>query len=190
MLTIAQIAAILGLLAAFGVGQPTVDQVAIILNNQATSTMQDATQNSTGPVSSTPAPEPTVQPAPTAPAAAAPESQARIELVSPIPSKGLGRNDYASSTVVQDERHYIYLGAIVYGADGLPTKTATVNISATDGEQDAIQVGTGEVMNLWVDGQKRQVPVYTYNYEFHTSGKHTITFTAGELSASAEVQVK
>ena len=188
MLTIAQIVAILGLLAAFGVGQPTVDQVAIILNQQAT-TMQDSTAgapSNTQP-STTASPSSSNESVTTAPI---PVSQARIEIVSPIPGKGLGREYSATTTEERNEGNYMVIGAIVYDAAGEPSKTALVNVTATESDQDEIKQGTGVVMNVYVDGQKRQLPVYSYTYEFHQSGKHTITFTSGDLSESVSVDVK
>ena len=216
MLTIAQIAAIIGLLLAFGVPQPTVDTVSIILNHQATSTMQD---NSTASPSepqpsttipsvtaapSTPPPSPTFIPPTTSTAAV---SQARIETVSPINGKGLGRqykaydwdalnganmpdNERPAGFVFADESNYIELGAVLYNDDGGFNQTARMTITATDGEQNQISVGTGNVQWYYVDGQKRQRHYYPYHYEFKTAGKHTITFEANGVTASVELDVK
>lgn len=167
------------------------------ITSPATTTMQD--NSTTGSPSTTqpsttaaPAatPQPTTAPAASGPTSTAPASQARIEIVSPIAGKGLGRQ-YASSTQIVDESNYIELGAVLYDADGQPVSTEKMTITATDDEQDAIEVGTGDVMPKWVNGDKREVPVYSFHYAFKTGGQHTITFTsAGGITASVTLDVK
>ena len=165
------------------------------INNQMTPTM---TTDTTGAAPSTvqpsttvptPAPQtPTSAPA-AAPAPSTPASQARIDVVSPIAGKGLNR-EYVHSDEIKDESNYMVIGAVVYDDNGQPTATPTVNITATDNTQDAIEVGTGDVATIWPDGNRTVVPVYTYSYNFKTAGDHTITFTANGITKSVTVTAK
>lgn len=157
--------------------------------------------SSTNTVPSAPAP---ATPSPAAPTAAAPvttentninntpppmpQSQARIEIISPIPGKGLGR-EYRMNTGPLDEANYIELGAVVYDDAGAPTNQPTVVITATDQGQGKTLTGTGNVTPIYVNGEKRVVPVYAYHYEFHSAGEHTITFASGNLTESVTVTV-
>lgn len=129
----------------------------------------------------------------------APTSQARIDIISPIAGKGLGpRLDpttgvdlgYVSSPTVQNESNYIVLGAILYNDDGSVNNTATMTITATDSTQNKVLQGTGDVMKIYPNGELRQVYGYTYSYDFHTSGQHTITFSANGIQKSVTVMVK
>ncbi len=136
--------------------------------------------------SSTPAPTsaPVETQTPTAPV-----SLAHIEIVSPFPSKGLGR-EYKASPEIIDERNYIELGAIVYGDDGKPMDNTIVFITATDQAQNKTEKGTGDVMNIWVNGDRRQVPVYSFHYEFKTPGDHKVVFTANGMFQEVTLIVK
>lgn len=199
MLTIAQIAAIIGLLVAFNAPPQVVADVESALNgqqitSQQQATMQEATTTAGSPQtaqpSTTAAPSGATTPPPAAPqTATAPSSRARIEVISPIPGKGLGRS-YKAAAEVSDESNYVELGAVLYDDAGNPVRDARMAITATDGVQDAIEVGTGDVTNVWRGGQKIQVPVYSYHYEFTTPGKHTITFEANGLTALVELEAE
>ena len=167
------------------------------IHSQPTTTM---TTDTTGAAPSTVQPSPTepvpASPAPTsapapaaAPAPSAPASQAHIDIISPIAGKGLNR-EYVHSDEIKDESNYMVIGAVVYDDNGQPTATSTVNITATDGTQDAIEVGTGDVATIWPDGNRTVVPVYTYSYDFKTIGDHTITFAANGITKSVTVTAK
>lgn len=162
------------------------------VNNKATSTMQEKTDApiSTAP-DTTPSPMPESSPkeevVPTTPV-----SKARLEIVSPLPGKGLGR-EYLAAPEVVDESNYIELGAILYGEDGEPVSDQEVRVSVT-GEGILVakrMKGTGNVMNTYKDGQRITVPVYPYHYEFKTAGDHEIVFeTLDGLSASVTLTAK
>lgn len=117
-----------------------------------------------------------------------PESKARIDIISPFPGKGLGRT-YKAAPQISDESNYIELGAVVYDAAGDPTNQPTVTIAATDSSQNKTLVQTGDVTPIYVNGEKRVVPVYAFHYEFHTAGAHVITLSTPELSGAAAAEV-
>lgn len=120
-------------------------------------------------------------------AAAAPVSQAAVEIVSPIPGKGLGRQ-YTASPIVTDESNYIELGAIVLNDNGEPMSNADVTITVNS-ETPVVIHGTGDVYPRYVDGQKRVTPVYSFHYEFKTAGPYTFTFAANGMQQSVTVTV-
>ena len=165
------------------------------INSQPTTTM---TTDTTGAAPSTVQPSPTApvpaSPTPTSapaatPAPSAPASQARIDIISPMAGKGLNR-EYVHSDEIKDESNYMVIGAVVYDDNGNPTAIPTVTITATDDTQDATQVGTGDVTTIWPDGNRTQVPVYTYSYQFKMAGDHTITFSANGMTKSVTVTSK
>ena len=85
----------------------------------------------------------------------------------------------------------IAVGAVLYGEDGEPTRTAVVAITIkTPTTEKTISVqGTGAMVPIYPNGQKRVVPVYIFHYEFKTAGEHVITFSSGGVSRSVAVQV-
>lgn len=121
--------------------------------------------------------------------ATAPISQARIEIISPIPTKGLGRQHVASPTI-EGEDNYVVLGAIVYDANGNVDKNAVVTISATDASQNKVENGAGDMVTIYTDGVKNQVLGYVYSYEFRTQGDHTITFSVNGLTKDVVINAK
>lgn len=169
----------------------------MISKEVATATPLSTSLSTTPVVAPQPAPDPTpiiTQPTqtimtPTPIIASAPVSQARIEIMNPIPTKGLGRQHVASSTV-QNEDNYVVLGAIVYDAEGKVDKTAVVTISATDDTQNKVENGSGELVTIYTDGVKEQVYGYVYSYDFKTAGDHTITFSANGLSKEVVINAK
>lgn len=116
---------------------------------------------------------------------AAPASNASIEIVSPIPGKGLGRQ-YTASPIVTGESNYIELGAIVLNDNGEPMSNADVTITVNS-ETPVVIHGTGDVYPRYVDGQKRVTPVYSFHYEFKTAGSYTFTFAANGMQQSVTV---
>ena len=130
----------------------------------------------------TPAPQPAAEPE-------APVQSARIEIVSPMGGKGLGRA-YKHSPEIVDESNYIELGAVLFGADGEVNKDASMTITATDGEQSEIKIGTGNIQTYYEAGQRKERHYYHFHYEFKTAGKHTITFSALGVQASVEMDVQ
>lgn len=120
-----------------------------------------------------------------------PVSLAKIEIISPVPSKGLGRV-YKTSGEYDDRGeayNELYIGAIVYNEAGKPTKDLTVTITATDETQNSVVNGTGNTTALVTQGSSTQVPFYKFNYQFKTLGEHTITFEAIGLTKSVTVNV-
>lgn len=128
-----------------------------------------------------PAPAPTLEPP-------APKSQARIEIVNPIPGKGLGR-EYVAAPEVKDESNYIEIGAVVFGDDGQPVKDADVVVTV-NGQKPVTLRGTGDVFPYYVSGEKRVYPVYSFHYEFRDKGKTIIAFATGGMRESATLDVK
>jgi len=118
-----------------------------------------------------------------------PASKARIDIISPIAGKGLGR-EYRMNTGPIDEANYLEIAAIVYDAEGNPTNQPTVNVTATDSTQNKEMKGTGVVATIYKDENKMVVPVYMFHYEFRTPGDHTITFKSGTLEKSETVTVE
>ena len=167
------------------------EQKATQITNQASIPMQESTSTSASKTTSTPAAPTASSPAPETTTAPAPASQARIEIVNPIPGKGLGR-EYKAAPEIVDESNYIELGAVLYNDAGEPVADQEVRVAVQGpkGNDDAMwakrMVGTGNVMNTWKDGQRIQVPVYPYHYEFNVAGEHKITFTSAS-GLTAEV---
>ena len=118
-----------------------------------------------------------------------PTKQTRIDIVSPIPSKGIDRKHVASPTV-KGEDNYVVLAAIVYYENGNPDKFAKVVISTTDKSQDKVLNGTGDIVTIYPNGAKRQVFGYVYSYDFRTSGDHTITFATNGVEKSVVINAK
>lgn len=193
MLTAAQIAAIIMLLIAFGVDPITTADVQRILEGRSaiiSTTTTTMTQ------------EPTAQPAEpiagvgaTPEAVEAPASKARIDIISPTPGLGLNRKHTTSLELDQDGKgnpmNAIAVGAVVYGDDGEPTRSAAVQVTikTPSGEQSRPMSGTGAMIPIYPNGQKQVVPVYILHYEFAEAGEHTITFSSGGVSQSVAVQV-
>lgn len=180
---------------AVGKLQATTDQIKSQSNNSMTSTANPSAEpvptTATPPSSPMPSTGGPVPPS-TSVTAPAPVSKARIEIVSPIAGKGLGRS-YVAATEVADESNYIELGAVVYNADGNPVSNATVDIDAESSDKtlQSEQRGTGDVWNTYVNGQKTQLPVYSYHYEFGVVGQHVITFSTPDgLTASVSLTAK
>lgn len=105
-----------------------------------------------------------------------------LEVVSPIPIKGLGR-EYLWRPQVKDEYNYVYIGLIVR-LDGEPVKDREVEIEATDSSQNKTLNGTGNVYPVYVNGAKVIIPYYPFNYEFRSGGDHQITFSTHGIKAT------
>lgn len=133
------------------------------------------------------APLPLPQPIPTP--MTEPTSQAQIEIISPMPNKGLGR-DYLARAEVLDEANYVSIGAILYNPDGSINETAEMTIISSDKDQDKVLDGTGDVWGgRYVDGQKQPVHYYAFTYNFKTPGDHEITFSANGLTKTITINV-
>ena len=123
----------------------------------------------------------TTEPPPEPPVAAAPVSQARIEIAPVTLARPLDRTfvhveGVESVDAAPSHDNWADIAAFVYGDDGQNTRTATVVVTATDASQNATFVGTGNV-------QKGRF-YFPFNYLFKTAGQHTVTFTANGLSES------
>lgn len=112
-------------------------------------------------------------------------SKYRIDIISPIPGKGLGRQ-YKAAPEITDESNYIVIGAVIYDANGAPVSNADMSIGINS-ETPVVLHGTGDVTPIYVDGQKRVVPVYTVTYEFKTAGDYTFTFSSNDVEQSVTV---
>lgn len=146
------------------------------------------------PIQDTPAPvaaAPVVTNNPTPAPMPEPVSQARIEIISPIPSKGLGRA-FITQPLFDERgelRNEVYIGAIVYNDAGAPVDNVQVTFTAGTSTPVVIQ-GTGNVANIYVDGQKRTVPYYPFSYTFTVPGELTITVAAIGKDASTVLTVQ
>ncbi len=137
--------------------------------------------------------------APTQPVTAQPQqviqakpSMKSLEIISRTPN-GFNRtykaNDYkinpdgtlAEGSVAQSEDNYVDLGLIVRGDDGQPLKDAIVQVRATEASQNKTINGTGDIMNIYPNGVKTQVPYYHFRYEFRTAGRHEIAFESNGM---------
>lgn len=162
-----------------------------------------STTTSTMAPAQPPAPAPAIgnggaatQAAPTPPAsasasvpapAAAPASLARIDVINPIAGKGVRpdistKGDYDERGNPENE---VVVGAVVYGSDGQPTDSATVTVAPTDASQGKTIIGTGDITPIYVNGERRLVPVYMFTYEVKASGPNEIAFSA--LGATGKV---
>lgn len=140
--------------------------------------------------SASPTPQAQTTPEPSQdPVADAPKKMRTIEIINPIPGKGQGRQYVSKTSEELTEQNYIELGALIRNENGNPIKDATVTITATEESQNKIITATGNVTNIFVNGQKQQVPYYHYHYEFNNPGHHTITFTCDELQSVVELDV-
>lgn len=129
------------------------------------------------PVQNAPVPVEITNSAPV-PTVSTPMSQARIEIISPIAGKGLGRDPYTAADPIVDESNYVEIGAVLYGDDGAVLNTPEMVVTATDDTQDKTMEGTGTLY-----GQRPNFTYYyPFHYEFHTPGDHTITFSANGLT--------
>src|SRR3989338_8332727 len=160
-----QVNAIIALLYAFNVDQQTILSVQKALAPQSTSPVQNVQPQVTQtPVPQSAAPStsstPTTTPIPTT--TTTPVSKARIEIINPIATKGLNRPHSTSPQFDQygNPENEIYIGAVVYGEDGEPTRAAVVQVTATDTSQNKTINGTGNVTTIYVNGQKYQTPFY------------------------------
>ena len=117
-----------------------------------------------------------------------------LEIISPINGKGLNRKYVAKPGIGEkgvsyDESNEIILGLVVKNDAGDVVNNVTVAVESTDTTQNATLNGTGNVGKIYVDGNEKQVYYYPYTYQFKTSGKHTITFSALGLTQSVELDV-
>lgn len=118
-----------------------------------------------------------------------PISQAKIEIVSPMGNKGLGR-DYLARADIKDEANYITIGAILTNPDGSINNTAEMTVTTSDSAQDQIMDGTGSLWsNRYINGQKSPAYYYEFTYQFKTTGDHILTFGANGLTKSITINV-
>jgi hypothetical protein len=120
---------------------------------------------------------------------------ASIEIISPIPGKGLGDRrfskdaPYTAQLVVVDESNYIDIGLIVRNDAGEPIKDAVVTITATDETQNKTLNGTGNIYPRYEGEIRIMTPFYPFYYEFRTVGDHTITFSVNGMTDSVTLTV-
>ncbi len=128
-------------------------------------------------------------------------SMAKIEIIVPTASAAYCTNishskcesqnkTFVASLQVVDESNYVYLGLVVYDDNGDPIRNVVVTIVATDSSQNKVLNGTGNVTPIYNEnGAKIITPYYPFNYEFKTSGDHTITFTTLGMTKSVTLTV-
>lgn len=135
--------------------------------------------------------EPTLEPEPLPiiETSSMPKLKPKIEVISPMSNKGLGRKYIANSKIV-NESNYVELGLIVWDDDGKVRDDLQVIITATDESQNKTLNGTGNVTPIY-DKHKTKVitPYYHYHYKFKTAGKHTITFAVNGMEENVTLKV-
>ena len=147
----------------------------------------------------TPAPPPVIVTVPEpAPAQAEPEPEPEpviettnmttLEIFSPIPKKGLGR-EYTAQPEIVDESNYIELGLILRNESGENIKDMEVVITGTDSQFNKTLNGAGNMGKVYKNGVPESIHYYPFHYEFKTVGDHTITFTADGQEESVTVTV-
>lgn len=124
-------------------------------------------------------PQPTPEPEPIL--APKPMTQYTLEVISPIPIKGLNR-EYSARQQIMDEQNYVELGLLIKDSNGEYMKDVEVVIEATNADQNKTLNSTGNVTKIYINGQKKVVPYYPFSYEFKTPGMHTIKFSAMQKS--------
>lgn len=128
------------------------------------------------------------QPTPQPPVVTTPKTMTTLEIISPIGTKGLGR-EYLARQEIFDEANYIELGVIVRDQNGNALDNVKVIITATDDEQNKTLESTGNVKKIYVDGTQQVVPYYPFHYAFKFQGQHKITFSSGGVSESVTLEV-
>jgi hypothetical protein len=111
-----------------------------------------------------------------------------LKIINPYGGKGLGRT-YKASPEVQDESNYIDIGLTVVDENNDYLHDVLVTVEATDESQNKTLNGTGNVTNIYPNGEKKTVHYYPFHYEFKTAGEHIITFKQGNLTESVTLQV-
>lgn len=117
------------------------------------------------------------------------EPKFNLEIISPIRSKGLGR-EYKASPEPIDESNYIEIGVIVRDNKGNIKNDVNVKITATDETQNKETDSTGTVTNMYINDKKITVYYYHFYYKFKTLGKHTIRFDCEDYLAEVDVDVE
>lgn len=113
-----------------------------------------------------------------------PHQITKIDIINPIGMKGTGRELQARAEP-KDELNQVYIGAVVTTADGSNERSADVSVTCTDSSQNKTIKGTGDFT-----GAPQNVYYYPFTYDIHTTGEHTITFTAGGVSQSVSFNVE
>lgn len=136
-------------------------------------------------------PQPTIQTKP---------SMKDLEIISRTPN-GFNRtykaNNYklnpdgtlAEGSIAQDENNYIDFGVIVRDDNGNPVKDAVVQVRVTDASQNKTLNGTGDIVNIYPNGVKTQVPYYHFRYEFRTAGRHEVAFESNGMISTKPFEV-
>lgn len=117
------------------------------------------------------------------------KSMEKLQIISPMANKGLGR-EYFASEVVKDESNYIEIGLVVYDHYGDVDRNTQVVVMATDSSQNKTMNGTGTIGRIYENGVKKEVYYYPFTYEFKTAGEHTITFSANGMTEVVKLTAK
>lgn len=197
MLTATQIAAIIMLLQAFGVGQPTLANVHAILaagsaQHQTTSGPATAA-GSHAPATSTAQSPSTAPAAVIAPAQGVEQSEATS--TSPIPGTivvfnagsyldGVAAQHYAApagtTLGTASDGEFVTVGAIVYDTAGIVDCASVVTATTSDPTQD----------RTWYSTPSRDQYgncYYAYQYLFKWPGQHTVEFESQDASTTLEM---
>ena len=135
-------------------------------------------------------------------------SMKSLTIISPMSNKGLGReyesydwdtlhsvnipdSERPAGFVFPNEKNYIYIGAVVRDDGGNSVRDKVCQIFATDETQNKTINATGDVTKIThADGSRERVSFYSFNYEFKTSGIHTIRFECDGMVQSVELNVE
>lgn len=107
-----------------------------------------------------------------------------IEIISPIGVLRLGRDLEARAGDPLDELNQVLVGGVITMPDGTNVRDAEVTVTTSDPAQKADIKGTGDFT-----GAPQNVYYYSFTYNVHTVGDHTITFTTGGVSKSVTFTV-
>jgi hypothetical protein len=130
-----------------------------------------------------------------------------LEIINPIPGKGMGReyksydwdsfngvnipdSERPAGFVFPDDSNSILIGLLVKDESGDYLRNKIVEMISIDSTQNKTATGTGDITTIYIDGNKRVVPYYGYNYEFKTAGEHTITFKCEGVETSVTLTAK
>lgn len=117
-------------------------------------------------------------------APAAPVSQARIDVISPISPLRLNGRELLARDTVRNEANQVLVAAVVYGDDGSNLRDSLVTVTTDDEAQGATLKGTGDFT-----GAPENVYYYAFTYDIKTTGEHTITFSANGISKTVTFTV-
>jgi len=146
------------------------------------------------PTSGTPVEQltPKAEPIPAPKEEKAKEPKYKIEIIDPIPGKGIEGRTITTSEEVDGIQisNEVYLGLVIFGKKNKTENTLVVQVTSdVDETQNKVLKGTGNITKTQVNGERKEVNYYPYTYKATKSGIHTITFTTEGLTKSISFEV-